>query len=180
MPRKLTISWFLDQRHASAHHMHMTNRRFFIGPIPEGWLLHHRKSWYKAGLKLKNYSSKTVSFSADPVVVRYDDDTTENEPPSSGPEHDTTQNGDSQNHAREEETQTEENHEPNEEGLARSSGGRDVTPSREISKSQNTTPTTDTGTSSTQGRIIAESRQLTYSRCCLILHHGQRSGLECR
>ena len=120
----------------------MTNRRFFIGPIPEGWLFHHRKSWYKAGLRLKNYSSKTVSFSADPVVFRYEDETTENEPSSSGP-NTTVPNGTGE----EDETQEEENNEPNEEGLTWLPEERDATPSREISKSQNTTPTTDTGTS---------------------------------
>lgn len=126
----------------------MTNRRFFIGPIPEGWLFHHRKSWYKAGLRLKNYSSKTVSFSADPVVLRYEDGTTENEPSSSGPEQDASQNATTPNDTREEEeTQEEEDNEPNEEGVARLPEERGATPSREISKSQNTTPTTDTGTS---------------------------------
>ncbi|CAI7625015.1 unnamed protein product [Penicillium glandicola] len=58
-------------RHASANHLHMTNRRFFVGPIPEGWLQGHRKSWYKSRLSLKNYTSQTVSFSADPVATHY-------------------------------------------------------------------------------------------------------------
>lgn len=159
----------------------MTNRRFFIGPIPEGWLFHHRKSWYKAGLKLKNYSSKTVSFSADPVVVRYEDDTTENEPSSSGPEQDVSQNATAPNGTgEEEETQGEEDNEPNEEGLTWLPEERDATPNREISKSQNITPTTDTGTSSPQGKMISNPYQLIYSRCCLILHHSKRSGWGCR
>ena len=158
----------------------MTNRRFFIGPIPEGWLFHHRKSWYKAGLKLKNYSSKTVSFSADPVVVRYEDDTTENEPSSSGPEQDASQNATAPNGTgEEEETQGEGNNEPNEDGLTWLPEERDATPNREIGKSQNTTPTTDTGNSPPQGKI-SDTYQLTYPRCCLVLYHGQRSGWEYR
>ncbi|KAJ5475619.1 hypothetical protein N7539_007906 [Penicillium diatomitis] len=58
-------------RHASAHHLHMTSRRFFIGPIPKGWINGHRKSWYRARLQFKNYSSKTLSFSIDPVAAHY-------------------------------------------------------------------------------------------------------------
>jgi len=49
----------------------MTSRRFFIGPIPEGWLHGHRKSWYKSRLRFKNYTSQTLSFSADPVASHY-------------------------------------------------------------------------------------------------------------
>ncbi|KAL1857175.1 hypothetical protein Plec18170_003291 [Paecilomyces lecythidis] len=52
-------------RHASAEHLHRTTRRFFIGPIPEGWLNSHRKSWYRMGLSFKNYSSRRMTFSAD-------------------------------------------------------------------------------------------------------------------
>ncbi|KAJ5360931.1 hypothetical protein N7517_010122 [Penicillium concentricum] len=64
---------YTDQqlRHASANHLHMTNRRFFVGPIPEGWLQGHRKSWYKSRLRVRNYTSQTVSFSADPVATHY-------------------------------------------------------------------------------------------------------------
>lgn len=83
----------------------MTTRRYFIGPIPEGWLQHHRKSWYKAGLRFKNYSSKTVSFSADPVVVRYADNSTEDP---SGPEQETSQEHDEAGGQEEEETQGEQ------------------------------------------------------------------------
>ncbi|OQE16068.1 hypothetical protein PENFLA_c029G05344 [Penicillium flavigenum] len=66
---------YTDQqlRHASANHLHMTNRRFFVGPIPEGWLQGHRKSWYKSRLKIRNYTSQTVSFSAGPVATHYDE-----------------------------------------------------------------------------------------------------------
>ncbi|KAJ5594023.1 uncharacterized protein N7459_000231 [Penicillium hispanicum] len=64
---------FTDQklRHASAHHLHMTSRRFFIGPIPEGWLQGHRKSWYRSRLRFRNYTSQTLSFSVDPVASHY-------------------------------------------------------------------------------------------------------------
>lgn len=64
---------YTDQklRHASAHHLHMTSRRFFIGPIPEGWLQGHRKSWYRSRLRLKNYTSQTLSFKVDPVTFHY-------------------------------------------------------------------------------------------------------------
>ncbi|EPS27080.1 hypothetical protein PDE_02021 [Penicillium oxalicum 114-2] len=58
-------------RHASAHHLHMTSRRFFVGPIPEGWINGHRKSWHHARLRFKNYSSKSLSFSIDPVAAHY-------------------------------------------------------------------------------------------------------------
>ncbi|CAI7609143.1 unnamed protein product [Penicillium crustosum] len=64
---------YTDQqlRHASANHLHMTNRRFFVGPIPEGWLQGHRKSWYKSRLKVRNYTSHNISFSAGPVATHY-------------------------------------------------------------------------------------------------------------
>ncbi|EAW09937.1 sporulation-specific 71 family protein [Aspergillus clavatus NRRL 1] len=60
-------------RYASAHHLHMTSRRFFIGPIPEGWLQHHRKHWYRTRLKFRNYTSRTVTFSADLTVAQSPD-----------------------------------------------------------------------------------------------------------
>ena len=56
------------QQHASAQHIHITTRRFFIGPIPEGWLKSHRKSWYKQYLNLSNYSSRQATFSASPSI----------------------------------------------------------------------------------------------------------------
>ncbi|RMZ79642.1 hypothetical protein DV737_g3282, partial [Chaetothyriales sp. CBS 132003] len=49
-------------KHASPHHLHLTTRRFFIGPIPQGWLNSNRKSWYRRRLELSNYSSRQVSF----------------------------------------------------------------------------------------------------------------------
>ena len=48
--------------------MHDTTRRCFIGPIPEGWLKSHRKSWYKQSLNLSNYSSRQATFSASPSI----------------------------------------------------------------------------------------------------------------
>lgn len=34
-------------QHATPDHLHLTTRRAFIGPIPEGWLKSHRKQWYR-------------------------------------------------------------------------------------------------------------------------------------
>ena len=124
----------------------MTNRRFFIGPIPEGWLQHHRKSWYKSGIKFKNYSSKTVSFSADPVVVHYEDDTpeTDNDPSSSGPEQEDTRNGVWEDEETPED-QNDQDNEPSGQEPSRRSEGVDTT-SRRTGKSM-ATPTTETGDS---------------------------------
>ena len=55
------------QQHASPEHIHLTTRRCFIGPIPEGWLKSHRKSWYSRYL-LSDYSSRAVTFSANPSI----------------------------------------------------------------------------------------------------------------
>lgn len=49
----------------------MTNRRLFVGPIPEGWLQDHRKSWYRSRLRLRNYTSQAISFSAGPIETHY-------------------------------------------------------------------------------------------------------------
>ncbi|KAI9756537.1 MAG: hypothetical protein M4579_003796 [Chaenotheca gracillima] len=49
-------------KHATPEHLHITSRRCFIGPIPEGWLKSHRKEWYKHHLHL-NYSSRAATFS---------------------------------------------------------------------------------------------------------------------
>lgn len=57
----------LRLKHASAEHLHLTTRRCFIGPIPEGWLKSHRKSWYSRYL-FSDYSSRAVTFSANPGV----------------------------------------------------------------------------------------------------------------
>ncbi|KAF2265866.1 meiotically up-regulated gene 56 protein [Lojkania enalia] len=55
---------FTAQRlqHATPEHLHLTSRRFFIGPVPEGWLKSHRRDWYKHHLHI-NYSSRTATFS---------------------------------------------------------------------------------------------------------------------
>jgi hypothetical protein len=53
-------------KHASPEHLHVTTRRFFIGPIPEGWLNSNRKSWYKRRLELSSYTSRKDSFGAAP------------------------------------------------------------------------------------------------------------------
>lgn len=62
----------------------MTNRRFFVGPIPEGWLQGHRKSWYKSRLRLRNYTSQAISFSAGPVATHYSEQ--DNQPGPSVPD----------------------------------------------------------------------------------------------
>ncbi|GAB1202034.1 hypothetical protein APSETT445_000641 [Aspergillus pseudonomiae] len=67
-------------RYASANHVHVTTRRFFIGPIPKGWLQNHRKSWYKTRLRFKNYSSKTVTFRAETDIAQYSQDPAELSP----------------------------------------------------------------------------------------------------
>ena len=59
-----------NQEHASAEHIHLTTRRCFIGPIPEGWLKSHRKSWYSRYL-LSDYSSRAVTFSARPGISNH-------------------------------------------------------------------------------------------------------------
>ncbi|KAJ9623824.1 hypothetical protein H2204_011010 [Knufia peltigerae] len=51
-------------KHASPEHLHLTSQRFFIGPIPEGWLNSNRKSWYRRRLELSTYSSRKASFNA--------------------------------------------------------------------------------------------------------------------
>ncbi|KAL5049264.1 hypothetical protein BDW71DRAFT_167208 [Aspergillus fruticulosus] len=52
-------------RHASANHVHITTRRFFIGPIPKNWLQSNRKSWYRKRLSLRNYTFRAITFSAE-------------------------------------------------------------------------------------------------------------------
>ncbi|KAL3438286.1 Pleckstrin homology domain-containing protein [Aspergillus tetrazonus] len=56
---------FEKLRHASATHVHITSRRFFIGPIPKNWLQSHRKSWYRKRLSFRDYRSRAVTFSAE-------------------------------------------------------------------------------------------------------------------
>ncbi|PLN78204.1 PH domain protein [Aspergillus taichungensis] len=81
-----TQDWFHDQhyhglasdsysaeklRYASAKHVHVTSRRYFIGPIPKGWLQHHRKSWFKTRGKFKK--QKAPTFSADTGLMTRQD-----------------------------------------------------------------------------------------------------------
>ena len=57
------------QKHSSAEHLHVTTRRCFIGPIPEGWLKSHRRDWYKHQLGLSD-SSRRPSFRAGNAVSK--------------------------------------------------------------------------------------------------------------
>ncbi|OQN98155.1 hypothetical protein B0A48_15987 [Cryoendolithus antarcticus] len=53
--------------HATPSHLHLTSRRTFIGPIPDGWLKSHRKSWYRSYLPVggrSGSSSHKPSFTA--------------------------------------------------------------------------------------------------------------------
>ncbi|KAF2200678.1 hypothetical protein GQ43DRAFT_481352 [Delitschia confertaspora ATCC 74209] len=52
-------------QHATPLHLHVTSRRYFIGPIPEGWLKTHRRDWYRHHLNI-NYTSRTATFSSNP------------------------------------------------------------------------------------------------------------------
>ncbi|KAF2272017.1 meiotically up-regulated gene 56 protein [Westerdykella ornata] len=53
-------------QHATPEHIHLTSRRLFIGPVPEGWLKTNRRDWYKHHLHI-NYSSRAATFtSSDP------------------------------------------------------------------------------------------------------------------
>ncbi|KAL9041238.1 MAG: hypothetical protein Q9180_001414 [Flavoplaca navasiana] len=58
-------------QHATPEHIHLTTRRCFIGPVPEGWLKSHRKSWYRDHISFSNYSSKAAAFSASPGVSQH-------------------------------------------------------------------------------------------------------------
>lgn len=54
----------LCKQHATVEHLNLTTRRCFVGPIPEGWLKSHRKSWFHESLKFSNYSSRAATFTA--------------------------------------------------------------------------------------------------------------------
>ncbi|KAJ4364466.1 hypothetical protein N0V83_009060 [Neocucurbitaria cava] len=56
-------------QHATPEHLHLTSRRFFIGPIPTAWLGKHRRDWYKHHLNI-NYSTRAATFSSDPREAR--------------------------------------------------------------------------------------------------------------
>ncbi|KMQ48929.1 Pleckstrin like protein domain [Trichophyton rubrum] len=55
-------------QHGSPDHLHITNRRFFIGPLPKGWGQNRRRHWYKSCLGIRDYSSRNQTFSADMSV----------------------------------------------------------------------------------------------------------------
>ncbi|KAL4749910.1 hypothetical protein BDW72DRAFT_194376 [Aspergillus terricola var. indicus] len=82
------VSYTLERlRHASATHVHITSRRFFIGPIPKNWLQSHRKSWYRKRLSLRNYRSRAITFSAESDYAQ-ETERSAPEPPSIAPEED--------------------------------------------------------------------------------------------
>lgn len=57
--------------HATPGHLHHTTRRTFIGPIPEGWLKSHRKSWYRG--YIRSGSSRAPTFTAAHAVSAGDE-----------------------------------------------------------------------------------------------------------
>lgn len=50
--------------HATPDHLHHTARRTFIGPIPDGWLKSHRRSWYRHYLPVGRGDSRQNTFIA--------------------------------------------------------------------------------------------------------------------
>ncbi|KAK3056733.1 hypothetical protein LTR09_002526 [Extremus antarcticus] len=60
--------------HATPEHIHLTTRRAFIGPIPEGWLNSHRKQWYR--YYVQQGGKRAPTFTAAQSVAA-DDDTTQ-------------------------------------------------------------------------------------------------------
>jgi hypothetical protein len=58
----------LFQQHCSPLHLNYTTRRCFIGPIPEGWLNSHRKTWYKEKIGLGDYSSRRATFTTSSTI----------------------------------------------------------------------------------------------------------------
>ncbi|KAI9681594.1 MAG: hypothetical protein M1829_000791 [Trizodia sp. TS-e1964] len=63
LPVTLAPQSYTAQRlkHATPDHLHLTSRRRFIGPLPDGWLKSHRDRWYKDQL---NYSSRAATFTS--------------------------------------------------------------------------------------------------------------------
>ncbi|KAF2479796.1 Pleckstrin homology domain-containing protein [Neohortaea acidophila] len=54
--------------HATPEHLHYTTRRTFIGPIPEGWLSHHRKHWYRHHVSSSHSRApRSISTAAHPI-----------------------------------------------------------------------------------------------------------------
>lgn len=95
---------------------------------------------------MKNYSSKTVSFSADPVVVHYADNSLEDGPSSSALRQENSQDGNGGNVQENEETPGENDEEDSEEETEREIVQPSGSSGRRPSKPQ-TTPSTETGTS---------------------------------
>ena len=56
--------------HSTPEHLHLTSRRTFIGPIPEGWLKSHRKQWYKS--YITNAKSRAPTFTAAHPIASQD------------------------------------------------------------------------------------------------------------
>lgn len=56
--------------HSSAQHLHLTSRRAFIGPIPEGWLKSHRKQWYRN--YIPQSGSRAPTFTASHPIASAD------------------------------------------------------------------------------------------------------------
>ena len=65
--------------HATPEHLHLTTRRTFIGPIPEGWLNSHRKQWYRS--YITGGKSRAPTFTAAHPIASGDDTTQDGERP---------------------------------------------------------------------------------------------------
>lgn len=59
--------------HATPEHLHLTTRRTFIGPIPEGWLNSHRKQWYR--YYVQQGGRRAPTFTAARSAASHDDPT---------------------------------------------------------------------------------------------------------
>lgn len=68
--------------HATPQHLHQTTRRTFIGPIPEGWLKSHRKSWYRG--YIRSGSSRAPTFTAAHGIAADDQTNAQPHTPSAG------------------------------------------------------------------------------------------------
>lgn len=54
--------------HATPEHLHLTSRRAFVGPIPEGWLKSHRKQWYRQYVP-QGASKASTFIAAQPIAA---------------------------------------------------------------------------------------------------------------
>ena len=59
--------------HATPEHLHLTTRRTFVGPIPEGWLNSHRKHWYR--YYVQQGGKRAPTFTAAHPIASGDDAT---------------------------------------------------------------------------------------------------------